>query len=504
MLLLLAVALADDPVPAPPAEPPPPVEAALDPDLLPAVLVSTFQPRAPEAAGLAALLESVVAERLRDEPTLALLRVEATPRFEEYDARIYMDACPPGEVIGCSFVVAERGGAAWAVTGSVTPADEGHRVTVDILDIDDARVVVSFQVTLAAGPDAAFAEAVRKVLLAAMRGEIGQVRDIREEGDDGDEEVYATPEELARQLAELSGELGDLGAVVSAPRGAIERPTYTVKDIAERMQGEGPKPWERLGMSPGGWLRYKNSGLPLDAWRRLAAGRSLQVLVRPMLGWWRGPFDQGFHGRYAYDNQLTVVDTYSAGFVTTGDGFAPQLEAGFGLLPVLDVAVAGGVVPGHITVDVSSTEAQATPVIYQSLTGWGGARATFAPFPVWRARPTVGFGLTAVRPPRADQLVALPAQVSPVEGQWLVYAEGSVGAEVRVAPRFDLFLRVPVDVLVAGANLRESRTTTTAALVPEPPRPGGAVAVGALVGGQVRIGGRRVRASALDALDEEP
>lgn len=475
---------------------------SVDPELLPVVLISSFQPENPAQSGLAGVLEGLVADSLRDDPDLRAIRIEDTPPFEEYDARIYMDGCPPGEIVGCSFVVAERGGAGWAVAGKVAEEGGTRQVEVSVLDVADARVVVSFQVALEEGNDAAFAEGVRRVLKAAMRGEVGRVQDIRDRDEGGEPEVSEA--ELARQLAELAGEMGDLQQVVSQQPDTIRRPTYTVEDVAERMQGEGMKPWERLGMGPDEWLRFKNSGLALDQWRARAAGRQYQVLIRPALGWWRGSFDQFFYGRYAYDNTLTVVDRYSAQGVLASDGVAPTLEAGFGLLPLLDVAVAGGVVPGHIAVDVSSTESIAQPVEYGSSTGWVGLRATVAPFPVWRARPTAGFGLTVTLPPAATSLVALPPDVDALSSPPLVYVEGSVGAEAAVHDRVDLFLRIPVDVLVAGDPRVETRTTAVASLTPDPPEPGGEVMAGVLVGVQARLFGKRIRSSLLDYVEEEP
>lgn len=477
------------------AEPP-------DPELLPVVLVSSFQPDTPAQLGFAGVLESLVADALSGDPDLRAIRIEDTPPFEEYDARIYLDGCPPGDIVGCSFVIAERGGAAWAVAGKVAEADAGRVVEVSILDVVDARVVVSFQVTLEEGNDAAFAEGVRKVLGAAMRGEVGRVQDIRHREVDPEPEV--SNEELARQLAELAGELGDLGRVVSEQPDTIQRPVYTVQAVAERMQGEGMKPWDRLGMAPGEWLRFKNSGMALEDWRLRARGRQYQVLIRPALGWWRGGFDQFFYGRYAYDNTLTVVDRYSAQGVSGSSGVAPSLEVGFGLMPIVDVAAGGGIVPGHISVDVSSTESLAQPVEYGSTTGWVGGRATVAPFPARRARPTAGFGVTVVFPPAASSLVAIPPDVDALPSSALVYFEGSLGAEVSLHRYADLYLRVPVDVLVGGDPITESRTTAVPSLDPQPPNPGGETMAGALVGIQVRLLGKRSQATLLDDIEEEP
>jgi len=469
-----------------------------------AVLVSGFQSSAPDAAPLAALIENLVAERLDDEVGIRVVRVEETPSFEDYDARTYMDGCPAGQYVGCTLILGERGDARFALTGTVGPGRSGELgVAVSIIDVQDSRVMVAFQSAVPAGQDAAVADGIVKVLLAAVRGEIGQVQDIRVDGAGGDPAERPSNDELAAQIAELSGELGQVSAVISEPRDSIRRPTYTVADLSAQMEGEGLKPWERAGMSPGAWLRFKNSGMSLEEWRARSTGRQLELHLRLTGGWWRGPVDSIFYARYAYDPSLTVIDSWSSLQADTGNG--PQLggEVALGVLPWLDAGLAGGAGFGHMDVDVSSTSAAATPIRYQSQTPWFGLRVNFAPFPTWNARPTAGLGMTLAHTPGADTVgLALPADVLPVAGRWLAYAQVSVGGEVQLGDHLGLFLRVPVDLLVGGEPVGEARETTEAALVPALPDADASVATGALIGVQVRLFGRRPPASTL--LDEEP
>ncbi len=467
-----------------------------------AVLVASFQPTAAEAGGVASLLENLVAETLDDAVAVRVIRVEDTPSFADYGARIYMEGCPPGQVIGCSQVVGERGGAAYGVTGTVTPlADGAWRVGVSILDIDGARVMVAFQSDLAGGGDQAFADGVVKVLLAAIRGEIGTENDIRT-GPEADAPRRPDNDELAAQIAELSTELGQVSQVISEPRGSITRPAYTVADLAAQSDVEGVKPWERVGMTPGEYLRFRNAGVSTEAWRARAVGRQGELHLRVQAGWWHGPVDSVFYSRYAYDPSLQVIDTWSSLQVDTGNGPSLGGEVAFGVLPWVDVGVGGGVGFGHIDVDVSSDQSVAPTARYQTQTPWFGPRVTLAPFPQWRARPLAGVGATVIRSPGAAEILAVPAEVLPVSARWLVYAEVFVGGEVEVSDHVALSLRVPVDLLVGGEPAQEERATTTAALDLQAPDASALLASGALLNVEVRLFGKRAEAGTL--LDEEP
>ena len=46
--------------------------------------------------------------------------------------------CPPGDAIGCTQILAQRGQAAYAITGTVQSLPEGSRIEVDILDVNGA------------------------------------------------------------------------------------------------------------------------------------------------------------------------------------------------------------------------------------------------------------------------------------------------------------------------------------------------------------------------------
>lgn len=482
----------------PPADEPAPAESPAAP--VP-VLVSAFQAGTPEASGIAALLEGIVAEALRPDRSIALLRVEDSPRFPEYDARTYMDACPRGDIVGCSLVMGDRVDARYAVTGVVLPLASGARVQVSIIDVADSRVAISYRAEIPEGGDAEFAAALVKVLHAVAAGRLGAVDDIRDEGvavEDA-ETVDYTDEELAAQIAELDPELRAAEGVLSQPRQSISRPTFTLDDLALQNE-EGLTAWEQVGLRPGEYLRYKNSGLPLYEWRDRATGHASELIVRAAVGWWRGPMDTLYYNRHAYNEQLTVVDSYSAQATRTKGAPTASGEIAFGVLPTLDVGVAGGWAPGTLLVDIaadgSAEGAEQTTTVYPP-TWWAGLRAEVALLPAGVVHPAFGVGATAVPTPRIDGYIEMPAYADALPTSLLVYGSVWPGVQVRLANHVDVYARVPFDFRLAGETMQETRDTQTAALVPTPPAASADFTVAVQAGVQVRLFGRKPKSGPL-------
>lgn len=458
------------------------------------VLVSALQARNAEATGLAALIENFLAQELGKNPDLAVLRVEDTPAFDQYSARVWMEGCPPGEIVGCTLVLGQRAGATFAVTGTVQSLVEGTRVGIDILDIEGSRSVLSFQSELRGGSDEAFAEGVAKVLVAAIRGELGE-RDIRE----GEAETSMDREVLARQLEDLSRELGEVTVEVS--RRVIKRPAYTTEDLARSMRAEGGNPWERLGMSPGEYLRYKNSGRSLMDWRERAMGRAGQALIRPWAGYLGGPWDGVFYGRYAYDavgGSLQVVDAYSTQVVQEGGGGGVGISAGYGLFPALDVGGVLGVVTGAYSFDVAQetvgqTQGVREPVVRGNTTFFLGPRLTVALLPVRAIRPVFGGGILFARTTGAGELQEIPTELASWPGAWQVSAEGFVGGEAQISKKLDFYVHLPLSFRFAGETSQASRTGFDDVVDVVEPAPAGAIGGGVQIGIQVRLGGTRPR-----------
>lgn len=472
----------------------------------PTVLVSTFQPRNPEATRMASLLENFLAQELAASPEITVRRVDDMPRFEDYPARTYLDSCPPGDIQGCTYIVAERGEVDWAVTGSVRALVGTTKVTVDILDITTGRVIVSFETEVSDGNDEVFAQGVARVLVAAMTGEFVE-SDLRNTGDDGEEGDMRelSNDAVAAQLSELSKELGEMTAILSTPNQEIQRSDFTMDDLMEEMEGEGVKPWERLDMSPGEYLRYKNADMPLTEWKERAMGRSLQLLIRPYLGFTRGPVDGKYYARYVYGaSSLTVVDSYSAQAVQTGSGVVGGATLAFGVHPAVDVGVTGGISTGHFYYYINQ-ETEGEPILpseeqaFQTSNWFVGPEVTAALMPTWSIRPVVGAGVLFWRTSSlSDKVDTQNLPVATFKAQVLPVAEGIVGAELRLSEYIDFYAQLPMQFIIGGTTFQDYRDSTQELLTDlDAPNEPSAFGVTARVGLQVRLGGKKVEENLL-------
>lgn len=472
------------------------------------ILVSTLQPRNAEATGLASLVENFLAQELKDHPGFDVLRVEDTPAFQDYAARTYMEGCPPGEVVGCTQIIGERGKAAFAITGTVQALVGGTKVEIQILDIRNARSLIRFASELESGADEAFAEGVAKVLVAAIDGEIGKEKDIRFDGEEAPEPMDDAA--VKEQLADLQREMGSVTAVISRSDRTITRPTYSLEDLAKKMEGEGTKPWERLDMKPAEYLRYKNSGLELFEWRARAIGRKGQLLLRPTVGFANGPYSGTYYLRSAYDvttGTLSVVDLYAAQAVQNGSGANFGASVGFGISPVVDLGATFGVTTGSWTVDIGQeTVGQPAPAAQPYSTGQQtlvvGPRVTATLFPVLPIRPSFGGSVLLMRGSVEMDPASVPEGVV-FEPAVLFAGELFVGGEARISRTVDFFLHVPLQVRLAGEPFASVRQGIQTVLNPTPPPSAGIISAGVAAGLQIRLFGAKVKdSSRFDDMDE--
>ena len=471
-----------------------------------AVLVSALQARNAESQLLAALIEGFVAEKLQNDPTLGVLRVEDSPDFDDYSARVYMDSCPKGDIVGCTFVIGDRANAAWAVTGAVQSVVAGTRVDIDIVDIAGARVAVSFRSELEGGRDEVFAEGVARVLVAAIAGEVGREVDMREQGDDA-----SAPDEdeaVRRELASLSKELGAFTTEIRRRNTEIEVPKLTEADIVEKSTSEGSKPWERLSMSSTDYLRYKNSGIDLPTWRQRSEGRRFQVIVRAAAGFVNGPVDGAYYGRYALEG-LATVDSYAAQSIETGSGAMGAATLSFGVHPLVDVGMRLGVYSGSFSYLISQevagvANAEPTSVTEQQANLIVGPRVTLGLMPASTVRPLLGVGGYWMQGSGIGDHILPPDELARFPAASMVLMEVFGGAEVRLGDHIELFAQVPVSFLLSGDRVVEEQQTTVPVLVGiKTPTGASAIGVALEAGIQVRLFGSKVReASILDETDE--
>lgn len=482
------------------------------------VLVSALQPSSPEGVELATLLEGYLADEIARDPELQVLRIEETRPFEDYSARVYIEGCPPGDILGCSSIVAERGGADFAVTGTVRSSAAGTEVEVDILDMKESRVVVSFKSELAAGDDKVFAQGVARILAAAVRGQVGEEADIRNTEDDDDDDAQKLDNDaVARQIAQLSKDLGEVTVALSRPNRVIPKTTYTVDDLAEQSDTDGLKPWDRLKMTPGEYLRYKNSGFDLVEWRARSAGRQGQLLISPMFGYANGTMAGSFYGAYATsasppDSGLSgcpsCVDSYSAESQQSGPGAWINAVVGYGLTQTIDVGVSVGVQTGSFTRDVDYLKVDqivAETTDPQSFTASRltlGARVGVGLFPARSIRPRLGGGLDWMRGYSVTQFEAMPEWITVFPAPNLLVGQAYVGGEARLSKNVDFVLQVPLTMMLAGTQPSTSRTGSQDVVTESVPNGPKLVGVGVSAGVQIRLLGKKA-GGGIDDIDEE-
>ena len=419
------------------------------------VFVADLQPTNDDSVGMAALVTTYLTERLAQEADLRVIDVDGAPRVGEMTAAKYLASCPPGQSIGCAFLVGDAAEAEYAIAGTLESYGQAHKIDLVILDVGEAREAVSFTIDLGLGDEQQLAEDVAALLRSVITGESGLEEDIRDLGGTATDTVEIDKDAVAAQLARLSEELG--GAVIDGRDDrTFEESEYTMDDLASDMNTDGAKPWEQLGMTPGEYLRFKNSGLPLSAWKKLSAGRRFQLLLRPALGVSRGAWSTVYDGRYALDgSSLELIETYAYQARVGGTGIEGGGWVGFGITPTIEVSVGGGVITGRYTMAITQ-EIVGSPSVadeaesYRTSNPWGAVRGYWVPRPTSTLRPVAGVGVMYARGFGLDSVVIPPSNMPIFAGPWQLMAEAIGGVEASISERVDFYALVPVSIGVAG------------------------------------------------------
>ena len=463
------------------------------------VFVAPFLAQDADAEAAAATALAAIARELGRMEGIQVLRREDVGDIHDLSSDVYFSSCPATELVGCAYVLGEAGGAAFAVAGTVEGLGQGARVEIHIIDVGAARESLSFQAEMGEGDDRAFAQGVSRVLLAVVGGEAGGVSDIRVGSASGEEDAPFDRERVSHELDQLSTEIGDVTSLDVRGSGHIERPRTTAADIAEKMEQEGVKPWERLEMGPSEYLRYQNSGMPLYEWRERSRGRQGQVVLRPYAGFGRAPVNQHYYGRYAQSGEapFEVVEVYAWQQTEAGAGAVFGLMAGYGLLPFLEVGVLGGVAQGRFHIDpdkvtVGKAASEQEDVDTFNTTVQLGAYALVPLMPTSSIRPVLGARLAWWQGTSVASHLGLPAELPAfAEKPTFVTVGPIIGGEARISNRVDLYVQVPIDLMVAGGKAIEVHTGGGGLSNTVSPSPVPAVSASGLLGVQIKLGGRQ-------------
>ncbi len=459
------------------------------------VLVTGFQPVTPESAGLASMLGTVLELGLADLDELAVLPLDDVSPLHGTDPRLYLETCPSGELVGCTWVISQHAGVEYAVTGSLAVDAEEVLVWLSLVDVGQAREVVDLDLTIPPGQDHLLMEQVAELLGRVIRGELGQLEDIRREGA---YDTETTRELVQAELEDLQAETGATVQLGSLHTGLeVVQPGFTPEDLEAMRAEEGLTEWERLGMSERAYLAYRNSGLDLQSWRTIAAGRKLQLLVRPRASVLFGPVGGAYLGAFLQEPGADVVEVYAWQAAVGAVGAGYGLDLGFGITPSVEVELGAARVHGRYSTTIRQEVVGDTIRPDDPIEGGnpnivlsGGLRVV--PFPTKRLRPVLAAGVVAWRGTRVTQhvdLSSLSVELPDFPAPALVGARGVGGVEIFLAPRWDLVIQAPVCLLVGDFVEVYDEGVDALGTKDEPP---GIVpiAAGLELGVQARLGGR--------------
>ena len=470
------------------------------------VLVAPFEAITPESKGISALLHGYLESALDDAPDLTVVPVDRAGYVFDSPAALYLESCPPTDQVGCALVVAESAGVQYAVTGTVEVTDDGYRIHVWVLDQVRMRQV-DFERDIGVGEDSLLMDETVARLRAVVDGSEGAPIDERFRKQRSEDEVAAAEhrDQEVKALDEAGSQTDRLG---ERQKLELERKHYTEADIASEAEGEGTKPWERLGMSPREYLRYQNSGKPLFEWRELSAGRQGQLIVRPGLGMVRGPMDASYYGRYVRSaTNLQTVQQYAWQAPTQGSGPTLGVSVAYGPLPTLEVGLRAGVALGLYTADIAVVDEgdvvrDRTPQTYSAWATLVGGQLLFVPLPTSRVRPVVGGGVQLWLGDAIDDHVLPPTELETFPAPSIGVVEALGGVEARMGPHLDVWAHVPVDVVAWGGEVATQDEGGDYLSSKEQPPALASVGAGVRVGVQVRLFGVKPQKSGLDDLGD--
>jgi hypothetical protein len=482
-----------------------PATFSLDP-----VFVSRFQPESPDLDGEAQEIRALLEKELGS--AFLVMGRDEIPDFDDYSAEVYLQSCPPAEHLGCAFVVGEKGSAEWVVTGRVA---EGHRVTVAFIDVGESRVVFDFLVDLDDTSEEELSGAVAEVLNQIISG-AATAKDLREGSETDEERRRREADQRALLAKSLEGVDAELETITRTTTGRLEDPKLTKADLEALKERDDASPWERMGLTEAQYLRWRNSGVKIDAWRAKLRGREGRIVASASVGPAAGPWGQEFDGRKALsaaNPNLPPVEVFEYQELNNGPGLTAEVEAAFGVHRWLQV---GGYVGFrnakyqylfHTEVEGQAADVD-EPLSLAPATMQVGARADFVPMSTWAFRPTGTLGVGFWKGKAVQELLALPedGSLKPLDKPSLVLLEVGPGAELDLGPIVTVFGRALLAAPLKAYAYQEYRTGPPVLVTR--PEPDGSWGAGfqLTAGVRVRVGplyGKSVKRPT-SAEDEEP
>lgn len=415
------------------------------------VFVSHFATAGEVSAADAELLRAAV-ERVIARDHIAISR-EDVPRYEDYDAEVYLASCTPAQRTGCAYVVGERSGSSWVISGLVyAPPDGSLEVEVAFLDVKNTRIPLV--VRIPANDPVFAAERVSELMSSVMANPEAEA-DVREE--DPALTRARRKEFAAAAASDLDKLEKELGGPSERDRIEAETRRLTAADLEGDVERDDGAPWERLGMERGEYLRYRNSGKPLLAWKAQMRGRAARPVLALSGGIGSGPWGELLDARWVLDDHLEHLGTEAFLEVQNSNSADVQVEVGYGLHPSLQVsalfASRNSAVEWVIHNEIAG-QVETAPVPEQSVvpTWQIGGRADVIPFPWREVRPTAGGGVSLWHGSRfnldTESATFLPSFHTPT----LLIVQGGPGVEAQLSSSLLLFGRGEVLLAVGDGT----------------------------------------------------
>ena len=507
-------------------------------ELFQRILIVPLMGETAESSGIGDLLEGYIADRLENSPQFETYLLDEVEDIEDVGARLYYEGCPPGDELGCQFVIGESAGVDRVVSGRVTvQSDDRYRVVVTILGVNAAELEFTYALDLAAGEEVLLPRTVELALDRLRREELMEpLRDAEARAARRREAVaQARSEEEQEIVGRMRLEVdGDAIARAEEEREARARARVTTQDLEEQKGIEGITPeWEEMGLTERQYLSYRNSGLTVRDWAKRWSGHRLMALFSAHVGFAAGATGLRYYGGYLLsDNLSSIVDSYAWQRSTGGTSPNIGFSAGVGLLRNLNIEASIYYSRSRVYAKLSSGSAQPcaegegctwkpdpdnrptgdwTEQAVDTLGGDVMVRYSILVMPI--VRPTVGLGaLWQVYPnlyndPNVPDGEEVPTPSIPSRFQTFGRLV-DVGPQIEVGVALDfnrfvgLFVRAPVALLVNPNRVQESATPPSVLIdAPEPENaPLGLFRL--VVGVQGRIGGKPVKIKEQDNVDE--
>jgi len=448
-------------------------------DLSQRILVAPFVATTRDSTGLAGSLYDFLFGEIMASDRHDLLELNDCAPIEDVGAALYYSGCPPGDELGCQFVIGEVSRVDRVVSGRVTALEDGDfRVAVTILDVNRAELALTYVLDLRAGEEDLLPRTVLMTLDNLLTQELDvPIEDARkrqearlrmlEEARNEEERLL-----VARMNIDLrEGELERLEADLS--RKPDEH--LSEADLEAMKQTEGAEAaWKELGITSKQYRSLKNSGLEFEKWRWRWAGHRLQLLGTVQVGLIGGATGLRYAGGYYLSPSLDrEVDNFSWQQVSEGSSMSLGFGIGFGILRNLDIEVtgmwsrskvyirllSGSTIldeedPSRLVIDPANRPAGDWSEQSVNLVG-GEVMLRYYFLTVSKLRPSLGIGFTWLTYPNLYNDPATPddqeSPPPPISGQFKTFRQVvdfgpqiEPGVQLDLNRWFGIFLRVPI------------------------------------------------------------